>query len=92
MIGITIDAPKFTEFNSEDFILFNCEEWTIEEKTKYEELNKRLNFLQTDNVRQSIIRTNDFPQDNTIYKASKIGRNDQCPCGSGKKYKWCCSQ
>ena len=20
----------------------------------------------------------------------KIGRNDQCPCGSGKKYKHCC--
>lgn len=20
----------------------------------------------------------------------KIGRNDLCPCGSGKKYKWCC--
>ena len=23
-------------------------------------------------------------------KMSKIGRNDQCPCGSGKKYKKCC--
>jgi uncharacterized protein len=23
--------------------------------------------------------------------ASKIGRNDPCPCGSGKKYKRCCS-
>lgn len=21
---------------------------------------------------------------------SKIGRNNPCPCGSGKKYKWCC--
>ena len=21
---------------------------------------------------------------------SKIGRNDPCPCGSGKKYKQCC--
>lgn len=21
---------------------------------------------------------------------SKIGRNDMCPCGSGKKYKKCC--
>ncbi|HCX44189.1 MAG TPA: hypothetical protein DHN18_06025 [Oscillibacter sp.] len=20
----------------------------------------------------------------------KIGRNDYCPCGSGKKYKFCC--
>ncbi|MGD9164120.1 MAG: SEC-C metal-binding domain-containing protein, partial [Chromatiales bacterium] len=22
--------------------------------------------------------------------ASKVGRNDPCPCGSGKKYKKCC--
>ncbi len=25
-----------------------------------------------------------------IKKAQKIGRNDPCPCGSGKKYKKCC--
>jgi uncharacterized protein len=25
-------------------------------------------------------------------KPSKIGRNDPCPCGSGKKYKRCCGQ
>jgi SWIM/SEC-C metal-binding protein len=23
-------------------------------------------------------------------KSDKIGRNDPCPCGSGKKYKKCC--
>ena len=23
-------------------------------------------------------------------RSSKIGRNDPCPCGSGKKYKKCC--
>ena len=22
----------------------------------------------------------------------KVGRNDACPCGSGKKYKKCCGQ
>ncbi|MEG1687865.1 MAG: SEC-C metal-binding domain-containing protein, partial [Angelakisella sp.] len=22
--------------------------------------------------------------------ANKVGRNDPCPCGSGKKYKKCC--
>ena len=26
----------------------------------------------------------------TVVKAHKIGRNDPCPCGSGKKYKKCC--
>lgn len=28
----------------------------------------------------------------TIRKAPKIGRNDPCPCGSGKKYKKCCGR
>lgn len=27
-----------------------------------------------------------------IRKAKKIGRNDPCPCGSGKKYKKCCGR
>ncbi len=28
----------------------------------------------------------------TVVKAAKIGRNDPCPCGSGKKYKHCCGK
>ncbi len=25
-----------------------------------------------------------------VLKGPKVGRNDPCPCGSGKKYKKCC--
>ena len=25
-------------------------------------------------------------------KVVKVGRNDPCPCGSGKKYKQCCGK
>ena len=28
----------------------------------------------------------------TPKKVTKIGRNDPCPCGSGKKYKQCCGK
>lgn len=35
---------------------------------------------------------NSMKQVNTMIKAHKIGRNDPCPCGSGKKYKKCCGQ
>lgn len=28
----------------------------------------------------------------TVIKEKKIGRNDPCPCGSGKKYKQCCGR
>ena len=27
-----------------------------------------------------------------IRKGPKVGRNDPCPCGSGKKYKHCCGK
>jgi len=27
-----------------------------------------------------------------IQKDKEIGRNDPCPCGSGKKYKKCCGK
>ena len=27
-----------------------------------------------------------------VVKGAKVGRNDPCPCGSGKKYKKCCGQ
>ncbi|HOB53938.1 MAG TPA: preprotein translocase subunit SecA [Acidobacteriota bacterium] len=28
----------------------------------------------------------------TVVKQAKVGRNDPCPCGSGKKYKFCCGK
>ena len=28
----------------------------------------------------------------TVIKPHKVGRNDPCPCGSGKKYKYCCGR
>ncbi|MEI6610584.1 MAG: SEC-C metal-binding domain-containing protein, partial [Deltaproteobacteria bacterium] len=36
-------------------------------------------------------RGEDTPKAQTTKRAgSKVGRNDSCPCGSGKKYKKCC--
>lgn len=31
-------------------------------------------------------------QDTYVREEPKIGRNDPCPCGSGKKYKKCCGK
>ena len=28
----------------------------------------------------------------TVIVGKKVGRNDPCPCGSGKKYKFCCGR
>jgi preprotein translocase subunit SecA len=27
-----------------------------------------------------------------VRKAKEVGRNEPCPCGSGKKYKHCCGR
>ncbi len=37
-------------------------------------------------------RTSWFPRNVTVVNSSKIGRNQPCPCGSGKKYKLCCGK
>ncbi len=50
-------------------------------------------------VRRAVAVANETPAAGTqssdkpgqqIVKSNKIGRNDPCPCGSGKKYKKCC--
>ena len=35
-------------------------------------------------------RAVEAPRREPVVKGSKVGRNDPCPCGSGKKYKKCC--
>jgi len=43
---------------------------------------ENLNNLDNDTVRKDTVKNNE----------PKVGRNDQCPCGSGKKYKQCCGK
>ena len=33
-----------------------------------------------------------YQRRNQVIRDKKIGRNDPCPCGSGKKYKYCCGR
>jgi preprotein translocase subunit SecA len=33
-----------------------------------------------------------YKDSKTVRNESKVGRNDACPCGSGKKYKKCCGK
>lgn len=42
----------------------------------------------TDEKRAEITKA--FKKSKTVVKEVRIGRNDPCPCGSGKKYKKCC--
>jgi len=42
----------------------------------------------SDETRESIITS--YKRSKTVIKGKTPGRNDPCPCGSGKKYKKCC--
>ncbi len=46
--------------------------------------------LLTEERRKELYR--EQKQSGTVRKEKKIGRNDPCPCGSGKKYKQCCGR
>ena len=93
VIGIGIDAPKFSGGTvAEDFILMPCETWTDETRTHYEELNREWNFFGTPALRQFNDQVTQFvapPRQSKQSTSGKVGRNDSCPCGSGKKYKKC---
>ena len=44
---------------------------------------------------ESIVGTSEYAKfalrkQKQLVKEYKVGRNDKCPCGSGKKYKHCC--
>ena len=62
-----------------------------------------LNETETENIRKAITpniqqiyaywlarRVNDVEKTPFINETARVGRNDPCPCGSGKKYKKCC--
>ncbi|MCI8284356.1 MAG: SEC-C domain-containing protein [Firmicutes bacterium] len=44
----------------------------------------------TNEKREEIAK--EYKKSKTVVKGVKIGRNDPCPCGSGKKYKKCCGR
>jgi uncharacterized protein YecA (UPF0149 family) len=33
-----------------------------------------------------------YKESKIVRNLDKVGRNDMCPCGSGKKYKKCCGK
>jgi uncharacterized protein YchJ len=70
-----------------DFLLEVHEDYTdqAERKIKFEAVQAREAKKPVENVRYITPESNDKP----IALEVKVGRNDPCPCGSGKKFKQC---
>jgi preprotein translocase subunit SecA len=48
------------------------------------------NMPKREKVAEPVVTNHEEGVRKPIVKEDKIGRNDPCPCGSGKKYKKCC--
>jgi preprotein translocase subunit SecA len=77
------------EYRRESHILYkqminDFEKWSEDNKDKLEELKTKQPTTQ--------FKTNENTnkQSSITSHAKKVGRNEPCPCGSGKKYKKCC--
>jgi len=84
VIGLRSYGQKdpLSEFKKEAFVLFEG----LLEKIKVD-ITK---FLINLNIVISNEKQNMKKQIEKVTENKKIGRNEKCPCGSGKKYKQCC--
>ena len=84
------------EYRNEGFDMFNAMTESICEETTKMMLTLQVKKKEDVERKQVAKVTGESSSDGTVSKtvvktkSQKIGRNDPCPCGSGKKYKKCC--
>ncbi len=84
VIGLRSYGQKdpLSEFKKEAFTLFEG----LLEKIKNDVIKFLLNLnIVVSNEEKQEVKQREISTDN-----KKVGRNEKCPCGSGKKYKHCC--
>ena len=84
------------EYRNEGYDMFNAMTESIKEETAKLVMTVQIR-RQEDVQRKQVAKvTGESGGDGseersaTVRKGQKVGRNDPCPCGSGKKYKKCC--
>jgi preprotein translocase subunit SecA len=84
------------EYRNEGYDMFNAMTDSIREETTKMVLNVQVR-RDEDVERKQVAKvtgesngTDGTVKKKPVRKVKKIGRNDPCPCGSGKKYKKCC--
>lgn len=82
-----LDAPETKPEDTKGFVSFVAkyndgnDPQTLYERSEFEKHGERWFYVQEHPYE---------PGKPTPIQSSKIGRNDPCTCGSGKKYKKCC--
>jgi hypothetical protein len=86
VIGIATERYERNAGFSLDAVRITMSEWTREDQRRLEGIQQDLGYF-ADPVR-SRVSGDEFPLQD-VAKIHRVGRNDPCPCGSGRKYKKC---
>ena len=82
---LTLESEINVEFDFEK-LLWNMYDAKAEWLYELEEWNNIFDEEKRKKIKK------DYNRSKIVVKEEKIGRNDPCPCGSGKKYKKCCGK
>ena len=87
-LATAFDRAEFASFLKADFGPMNemCERAGISERGIYDRTKAIYQFLSLP------FDAEPPPDDQMGNEPQKVGRNDPCPCGSGKKFKRCCGR
>ena len=78
------------EYQKEGFEMFDEMIDNIRRDTAITLMKVTVERSEDGEVKQGVERVNNKAK--PVKSAGKVGRNDPCPCGSGKKYKNCCGR
>jgi SEC-C motif len=92
IVGIASEPVRQNAGSSEDLLYLDTREWSDELNKEAAQLQEHLGILTSGTFYKT--HENEYPE--PIVKKNvratavpKVGRNALCPCGSGKKYKYC---
>ncbi len=64
-----------------------------EDRGRMEMVHREMGSIMNNPARQTAVASQAQAHNTTVVRSTpKVGRNDPCPCGSGKKYKNCCGR
>ncbi len=85
----TLDLPLHVKRNFPEMLSAFFE--YLETDARYSDAARwKKNLTQIGPAYSASIRDDGTVKGKTVTRALKVGRNDPCPCGSGRKYKKCC--
>ncbi|MDD4891919.1 MAG: SEC-C metal-binding domain-containing protein, partial [Phycisphaerae bacterium] len=94
VVGLATEACTTSPFRSHDLIFFVPGEWTDEAEAEARQLQDATGLLTKAVLRRQ--HEDEYPEVEPPRHiriqptAGRVGRNEPCPCGSGRKFKKCC--